>query len=200
MDSEIDWTRCPLCAEKILLAAIKCKHCGSYVGGPIYDPIIGPPLPVSSPVSTKKSIWNSPVPRWVFFAMAAFWLAKWSGVFESSKNDSTSLIEPVAASAAAATPSLPDLTSEVTTNGFIVTIKNLDDYAWQDCSVDINQGLLSAYEAHVENVGADQAVTLYATQFADGSTRFNPATTKIQSIYIECTTAKGQQYSVARFQ
>jgi len=52
--------RCPHCAEEILAAAIKCKHCGSALSQSvhIYDPIIAPQLRSSPAVPPQKSIWK----------------------------------------------------------------------------------------------------------------------------------------------
>ena len=52
-----DTKSCPFCAEEIAAAAIKCKHCGSFLdgrgseGGAVYDyppPIVTAPIIVSS--------------------------------------------------------------------------------------------------------------------------------------------------------
>jgi len=35
LDRQDDWKRCPYCAEDVRLEAIKCKHCGSRLVGPV---------------------------------------------------------------------------------------------------------------------------------------------------------------------
>jgi hypothetical protein len=73
--------RCPYCAEEILAAAIKCKHCGSNLSKPDV-----PPAPTSAP--TPLSSWKRPLGATesivgiIGTAIFFMWLA---GTFDSTK-------------------------------------------------------------------------------------------------------------------
>jgi hypothetical protein len=82
--------KCPFCAEDILVAAIKCKHCGSNLGVPD-TPVIPP----------RRSIWTRDVrdintnKLWAFLVVVGvcFWLFR---VFDSPKRPDSATTSAVA--------------------------------------------------------------------------------------------------------
>jgi hypothetical protein len=194
--------RCPYCAEEILAAAIKCKHCASALikSVPAYDPIIGPPLVSGAAARPQKSIWASPPGRgvWILGLMMALFLTVRScGFFEKSNpNNTTSDATP---ETTPAVTKLPELTSVIETNGVVVTVKNDDEFSWQDCDAIINGGF-SGFDLQFGDVSPSESVSLPTRQFANGSERFNPNSTKVLSIVVACKTRNGEQYASAYYE
>jgi hypothetical protein len=76
--------RCPFCAEEILAAAIKCKHCGSRLDSP-------EATPDAQSAAPPTSVWKRPVGNGSIFGLlslviAGMWMA---GAFDSPKATST---------------------------------------------------------------------------------------------------------------
>jgi hypothetical protein len=78
--------RCPFCAEEILAAAIKCKHCGSNLGELAI--ITTPP----QPAAPATSVWRQPVGTQSIFGIlgAALVIAWMAGAFDSQKTAAVS--------------------------------------------------------------------------------------------------------------
>lgn len=68
--------KCPMCAEVIMAAAVKCKHCGERLDG------AGTPAPVASsaPRAVAVASAEAPLPRWSIKAALAFWGVGWPAV------------------------------------------------------------------------------------------------------------------------
>jgi len=186
--------RCPHCAEEILAAAIKCKHCQSDIG-----PSVGKP---TVPQTPKPSLADRPAFKASQIIVGVI-LAVWF-IFRTHSSEQSGSAMPASEVTPEVKPQpppeLPKLSSTVKTNGLIVLIQNDDDFPWKDCYASINQGLLSGFDFNFGSVEAKASVSLASTQFANGSERFNPSTTKVLSVLIECTTRNGKQFSVGRFE
>jgi hypothetical protein len=130
--------RCPFCAEDILVAAIKCKHCGSNLGAP--EPAATPP-PKSiwkrdlSDIDTKK-LWSL-----LFVVGICFWLF---GAFDSTKQPpSAAPTDMEITSVAEATPpppSAPPALSIPPVEGRLIQIISSSQQASRTASNDMQKG------------------------------------------------------------
>jgi hypothetical protein len=173
--------RCPHCAEEILAAAVKCKHCGSKI---------------KRPLTAAQMI----------VILGAVILFAWYGWFSDSSSTTVapyvpppSPPTPVAeepVSAPEPTHDLPSLSVKANMNGELISIKNTDGFAWQDCVAIINPPLFSFSKFRLKfgDLKAGHSTMVAASDFtkSDGE-RFNPITHEVQSLFITCTTPQGQQ-------
>ena len=87
-----------------------------------------------------------------------------------------------------------DLTASVNFDGAQFTIVNGDSFAWSECKLDLNGGLIrSGYVLNAGRLDAGSTYTVGAAQFANGDgERFNPFTMKPQNLFVICDTPRGR--------
>jgi len=114
----------------------------------------------------------------------------------SSQGTMTPPVAKQPASAPEPSPEPPSLSVKANINGELISIKNADRFAWQDCVAKINPPVFSfsSFSLKLGDLKAGNSIMVAASDFtqSDGE-RFNPVTHEVQSLYITCTTPQGQQ-------
>ena len=87
-----------------------------------------------------------------------------------------------------------DLNASVNFDGAQFTIVNADSFAWAECKLDLNGGLVrSGYLLNAGRLEAGSTYTVGSVLFANGDgERFNPFTMKPQNLLMRCDTPQGR--------
>jgi hypothetical protein len=176
--------RCPHCAEEILAAAIKCKHCQSG---------LGPPTGKNPAPSTPKPAFTNRRSFKVSQIIGGIILAVWFIARTHTSEQSGSGVAATEATPATVMPlPIPELKAAVSNNGLILRVINNDTFNWEDCHIDVNpHGFSHGYQLKLTSVArgsTDFETTDFAT--SDGE-RFDSMTRKIQEVDIVCHLPSG---------
>lgn len=86
-----------------------------------------------------------------------------------------------------------DLDGAVRFTGTQFILTNSDSFAWTDCTLDVNGGVIrSGYTLHAPRIEPGETYAVGAMQFAkSGGERFNPTTMRPNRFGAECQTPEG---------
>lgn len=104
--------RCPFCAEEILVAAIKCKHCQADLATTHAPRAPSPPPPPAPPLSIWKRPVSNPILGILCSAVVLAWLA---GAFDSPKSTYVSETSAPVAPIAVANSATPNKVAPIVT-------------------------------------------------------------------------------------
>jgi|SRR5450631_178349 hypothetical protein len=125
----------------------------------------------------------------------------------------TSSVAPTAAVSTAANPRNPGVPAQqlnaiapeplnvrVRSNGVRLYIENADTGDWSHCSLDINFQGNAGYSYKYLDVASQATGAVSLNDFARGDgERFDPATQKVQSLYLDCDTTAGRRNWAGQF-
>ncbi len=97
--------------------------------------------------------------------------------------------------------STPQLDAQVRKTDTQVFVTNNDSFAWTDCSIELNAGILSGgWSQEVGQVGPGEVISGGLMAFTrGGGERFNPATHVVESVDIFCDTPSGRGFYSGAF-
>jgi hypothetical protein len=186
--------RCPYCAEEILAAAIKCKHCESTLPSPQAKPAENNPRTgASAPSPVRKHYWNRPESGRAFIGIVLLVYIVKSVFFGSHKpNEPVPIISTTNSAPETVPAPMPELKAAVSNNGLILRVTNNDDFAWTECHIDVNPHFFShGYQLRLPAV-ARGSTDFDMIQFTtDEGARFDSMARKVQQVDIVCHLAKG---------